>query len=213
VLVERMLADLLASARIDVGSSAVLRGCQRGSYDLILLAHDAAPDLLRDVQRAAADSGIRVIRVDTRTRLGKLASSRRPSSSVGVQLTAGGTLNLYSGPPLDWAYDLLIWFHPSRFTHLEHGYKRATLRQGLRRPYSFELGAVDASSQEIRGQVTIDQVVWLKWGDVEGSADILSYEYPSDYPQLAVEMLEIYPELEAATWMTYYRFSYASITM
>jgi ribosomal protein L7Ae-like RNA K-turn-binding protein len=208
-----MLAALIADARIDVGSSAVVRGCQRAKFGLVLLADDAAPDIVRDVSAAARDAGVRVVRVPSRDELAALIGHRRPTASAGLVLTETEFLNAFSGRPIDWSLDLLIWFHSGRFEHLEAGYKRATLRKGLRRPWALTLGVVDAASAQVRGRIQIAEVRWLHWGALEHSPDILHYEYPSEYPALRDEMLDIYPDLANDTWMTYYRFIYESVSM
>jgi ribosomal protein L7Ae-like RNA K-turn-binding protein len=213
VTVDDILTRLLEGARLDGGSAAVFRGCQRRTYDVVVLATDAAPDLIQSVSEVANRANIRVLTVDTRVRLARIAGQRRPTSAVGARLVGSDVLTCFPAETIGWRVDPLIWFHSSRFVHLEAGYKRATLREGLRRPFALELGVVDAGSGAVRGSAGIEEVAWLRWGEIIRRPEILACEYPNDPAQLTAEMLEIYPALESSTWMTYYRFTYETIAL
>lgn len=210
---DEVIEAVLADADLEIGSAEVIRGCQRRRFDVVFLARDSASDLLQSVTRAAQRGGVRIVVVDSRERLGRLARHRRPASAVGARSRTHDPLNFHPDAPADWQLDLLIWFESKRFQHLEGGYKRATLRRGLRRPYSLRLGVVDAATAEVRGLAAIEHVSWLRWQEVPQHAHILEAEYPTQWPELEREMLAVYPSLESDTWMTYYRFNYETIPL
>jgi ribosomal protein L7Ae-like RNA K-turn-binding protein len=206
---DTILKELIGKSEVIVGSAAVTRSCQRGKLSLVVMAADAAPDLLESIRAEATAKAIRVVVVQTRKMLAELASQRRPTAAIGlVRHSDDLLLRLAPGVPIDWDVDLLIWFHSLRFTHLEGGYKQATLRVGLRRPFSFDLGVVDGGTAQLRGVVHINEVGWLRWFEVESRPDILRHEYPNSWDALAKEMHQVYPLLDHDTWLTYYRFEY-----
>lgn len=211
--VDQLLRELIGSSERAVGSAATIRACQRQSLDLVLLARDAAPDIVESVSDAAVRSGTRLISVPTRSHLAMMAGERRPTSAIGVRRLSDNTLSLFAQETLAWARDLLLWFQSKRFTHLEGGYKTATLRVGLRRPGSFRLGIVETETGSIKGIASIDQVSWLRWRDVPSRSDILVREYPSEWTQLEQEMTASYPSLAPDTWVTYYGFRYESVPL
>lgn len=209
-VVADLLGQMIAQSSVTVGAAAVIRHCQRRRVDLVVLAEDAPGDIVRDIAKAASESGIRYVVFGNRESLGILSGSRRPAAAIALRVVDGrpilGLSSLVGRPPV--AADCALWFQAKRFGALESGRKRATLRLGVRYPVSMRLPIVETESEMIRGVVTLREYGCLPWGSVRERPHILSAEHPSDLTELHGEMLTIYPSMTDNSWMTYYLFSY-----
>ena len=208
------------TGRIERGAIQAVRALERGKARLVVVAEDIDADLARAVAEAASLADAPLIYVPDKAELGRAAGL--DTSAAAVAITQFGsqpigaleadvvvsTARVNQVLPYVERIDHALKFRRHFVQPLIEGTKKATLRLGFRLPHGRVVPLVAADTDETFAQARIQELDWLRFGDVASRADILAAEWPTSFDAIWREMVAVYGQgFDQASEVTYYRFA------